>query len=719
MTFLKGLQKDIRQDVRKSAPASLAEAIRIASTNEAILTMEKEEENHQLVNAVTLLTESVRKLNNRDDNDRQFSRYEERRRNSIDQSRDRDQKSAHWKKKSYQPNRDQGKQDRRRPNNQRRNYRQSNEDEENPEHRQRNQSRDNYSRGRSQRKNRGNNFSTNFLFATIVVAAAMIQGSTASDYFDCTKTTGGILIMPPMPTNCTTEKPTTDIVIREIQIWLWKPDDQIVEGHRCTREVYRRCTESLFYVSSFNQSLSRIEAVTAVECRTMINERRSGNRPLNRIDSVTFATSLEEEDWPERTVLSTTCEEVYRNVLQKGPISEFEDKILSPLLLNTNSCLYEDEVCGNEAAIVLWKVPAQQKCKQILVATHSAQVTESTILIPSSQSAFRLSIEEAPTPIQNCFNQRVYLTTSSVMITFNDETPKTRRKRSNVAYDVLERFLEQRIHLPQLTLRQFDRARNRLPQLIQSYNITEYEIEKHLRLHPSKDISLAIIHAIVNAELLEARKRKFHYPTITFADTPVDYSTTEAESWISLAKIMFREIKDPFVTELNSNPISTVKPQPAKSYMGSSGHANYLKTEYDKREEYRRNISSISQNAKSQYQTEVIQEDQRRNFAKISKIICQTNNRQLQVWEALLKIDSTIGMRALLQRQDIMAHFVGSRTLLVAQCTKVEANEVIRSRRIGEVCYAQTPILTSNNMTLFILPGKQRCHQNSQTNSLR
>ncbi|UMM10230.1 hypothetical protein L5515_000101 [Caenorhabditis briggsae] len=191
---------------------TLADAIRIASTKEAILAMEKDEENHQLVNAVALLTESVRKLNTREDNDSQFRRYEDRKSHSRDQSkdRDRDQKPNRWKKNSYQSNHDQGNQERRRPHYQRRNYRQSNGDEEHSEHRQRNQSRDNYGRGRSQGRNRGNHF-TNFLFATVVIAAALIQPSTAIDYFDCTKTTGGILIRPPTPTNCTTDSPTSEI----------------------------------------------------------------------------------------------------------------------------------------------------------------------------------------------------------------------------------------------------------------------------------------------------------------------------------------------------------------------------------------------------------------------------------------------------------------------------------------------------------------------------
>uniref|UniRef100_A0A8R1I018 RNA-directed DNA polymerase n=1 Tax=Caenorhabditis japonica TaxID=281687 RepID=A0A8R1I018_CAEJA len=470
------------------------------------------------------------------------------------------------------------------------------------------------------------------------------------------------------------------------------------------------------FVSTFNQSITRIEATGIETCRLMISERRVEGRTLQRVDPVTFATDMENEPWADRTFATTTCISVPRFVIQKGTVSKFGETLISPLLINTASCTLSEGICANDAAMVLWTPPSPGKCNPTAVATHDAQVSATTIIIPSAQAAFHLNADETPAVIQRCFDQPVHTTTSSVLITFEDERPRKRHRRSSTtAHDLLDIFMNERKTFPQLTLRQFHQGWNRLPVLIKNLNITETTVERHIRLHPSKDTSLVILHTLVEAESLQAKKKNLAYPHFTFQDTPIDYSPTEAEAWITLSRILFREISKPLFVPAEPLPNTTKKPEAISNFIGSPEHVNYLKVEYDKRAEQRRNLSTTSNNARLQYNTEMLQNDLRQNFEKLSTALCETTNRQLSIWNAILRIDATTGIRTILNRQDVNARFVGLHTLYVSQCTKIDVIEVIRSRRIGDTCFAKTPVITLKNETLFFNPGsRDLTHSSSQ-----
>ncbi|PIC12743.1 hypothetical protein B9Z55_028251 [Caenorhabditis nigoni] len=245
MTFLNGLRKDIRQDVRKMSPTTLADAIRIASTHEAIFTMEKNEENHQLINAVALLTDSVRQMNTWNDNDRHARRDYDRRSSSRDQSRDRESKTPYWKTKSYQPRRNQGHQDqRRRQNTERHNdddYRRNSQQRRSPSRDPRHQEPQNRSSGGRRTgnnpRNNGPRYSTNFLFAAIVLS--LICASSGREFFDCSHQVGGIFMTMPNTPNCSTT-PKEAIETREVDLYVWLDQETSTTAWRCTKETYRR-----------------------------------------------------------------------------------------------------------------------------------------------------------------------------------------------------------------------------------------------------------------------------------------------------------------------------------------------------------------------------------------------------------------------------------------------------------------------------------------------
>ncbi|EGT39524.1 hypothetical protein CAEBREN_30374, partial [Caenorhabditis brenneri] len=718
--FLRGLSPEIRKEVRRKMPKTFSEAISLAKNTESILALEATETSSPIVAAVNNLTETVNQLKSYQETQSHYHRnnsrwpknkdgrqYHRSHSRSYDKPPNRrsDNHSTDRKNESSSQQRSDDRQDTQRERS----------DSQHSRHEERNNRSDStgYNRGRGSGRRgyrgRGPRISTNFLFAGILMSLIYHsnQDTTRYTFFDCNNPIGGIFISPPPKMNCSMDtKPS--ISTQQVSLWLAHlPDNEPIVAHKCTVESYRRCTSSILFVSAFNQTLTNIKSTTMETCQMMVRERRVEGKTLRSIDSTTFGTNLDDEVWGDRTFGSVTCVEVVRYVLQTGAVSKFGETVISPLMLNTGNCRINEGICANDVALMLWTPPNPMACNIENVGTFEAQVSNTSLIIPKSHSAFNFMTETTPPEIQRCFTHPVLRTTTNILVMLNQTKPRSRIRR-NVAecYALMEDFVQQRRFVQGLTLRQYGRGRDEFPKIIKKYNLTEYDVERQLRRHPSRDISMGILYTMINAEAAQFKKEGKEYPSIIYPDSMPDYTVTEAESWISLAKILFREVRQTtWESHINLYPPSTERPSPVRSYVGSASHINYLKTEYDKREDIRRNLTEVALNSKLQYSTEVMQKEMKENFNRMAVALCETNNRQLEIWLALLRIDPTTGIRAILQRQDVVAKYVGVQILHVTQCLKIEATEIIRSKRIGSICYSHTPILTSNNRTLFISPG--------------
>ncbi|PIC12741.1 hypothetical protein B9Z55_028250 [Caenorhabditis nigoni] len=440
--------------------------------------------------------------------------------------------------------------------------------------------------------------------------------------------------------------------------------------------------------------------VSPEDCNQMREFRQLQNRKLSPVDEVTLASDLDAEEWPSRTFSSDVCQDACRFVLQKGSISTFEGTVITSLMLNVDFCKFEEGICSNDGATVVWNPPKMEECRHSHVGSFTAQFTNNMALIPNSQAAFELQ-KEVPEKIRKCFSEQVQVSSSKVI--FVPKVQRRRKRSSPTANNLLEEFLQLRIHTPNLHLRQANRIRSFLPSMISYWNVSEYVLERQMRMHPMKDISLAILYTLVEKEASEAKLQGKPFSQIAYPDGSMDYSPTEAESWISLAKILLRKISTPMTLLPTNKPLEQL--EPVKSYIGTSAHVKYLQTSYDRREDQRRNLTSSSVNARIQFNNKMLQSDLQKNFEELSRTLCKVQARQAAIWKALIQIEPTIGMRAILQRNDIFASYVGPQVLFVTQCSPIKAKEIIQSRRIGDACFLQTPIVTSKNKTMFIVTG--------------
>ncbi|CAD6200279.1 unnamed protein product [Caenorhabditis auriculariae] len=154
---------------------------------------------------------------------------------------------------------------------------------------------------------------------------------------------------------------------------------------------------------------------------------------------------------------------------------------------------------------------------------------------------------------------------------------------------------------------------------------------------------------------------------------------------------------------------------PLPPVSGSTSDIEFLKSTYDFEENIRRNLTQSGINSKLQYTAEKLEDGIKSNFDKLYHSLCEANNRQLQIWTAVLQIDPTIGMRSLLGRQDISARVAGNGIYSVNQCRKIRHKKIYYDRKVNGTCFTTTPITTEDDEILFIVPGTQEIAHHAVT----
>jgi len=79
------------------------------------------------------------------------------------------------------------------------------------------------------------------------------------------------------------------------------------------------------------------------------------------------------------------------------------------------------------------------------------------------------------------------------------------------------------------------------------------------------------------------------------------------------------------------------------------------------------------------------------NFRQTWMELCHHVQRYLDLICQFLHIDATFGIRALLQRSDVVAEFTGD-VITVWPCRKVNATVLYDSYQVGNICYKYMPV---------------------------
>uniref|UniRef100_A0A915KPG4 Uncharacterized protein n=1 Tax=Romanomermis culicivorax TaxID=13658 RepID=A0A915KPG4_ROMCU len=105
-------------------------------------------------------------------------------------------------------------------------------------------------------------------------------------------------------------------------------------------------------------------------------------------------------------------------------------------------------------------------------------------------------------------------------------------------------------------------------------------------------------------------------------------------------------------------------------------------------------------NAKFQFLCDKILEQESRLFQTIWTELCHASKQHLSLIWQLLKLDPTLGARALLLRNNVVASFAGQ-ALMIWECVKVVPDQIFWDYQINITCYAYLPILVKNQTLLW------------------
>ena len=81
----------------------------------------------------------------------------------------------------------------------------------------------------------------------------------------------------------------------------------------------------------------------------------------------------------------------------------------------------------------------------------------------------------------------------------------------------------------------------------------------------------------------------------------------------------------------------------------------------------------------------------RQNFMFLWNRICELHNKQINIFQALIRLNPTEGTRAWLGRKDISAKYRGE-ALEISECEQVKANHIYWGNRFGNKCYKDTSV---------------------------
>jgi hypothetical protein len=149
------------------------------------------------------------------------------------------------------------------------------------------------------------------------------------------------------------------------------------------------------------------------------------------------------------------------------------------------------------------------------------------------------------------------------------------------------------------------------------------------------------------------------------------------------------------------------------SYAGQNGTVPFLiaqaKQAFENREIFLSQNANYSgsdpANAKYQYLLERIQTDDRKNFAFVWHSMCKMADSLLSHTHQLLRLDPTLGARALLLRNNISADFAGE-ALIIRGCHRVTPNQVYWNGSYDGRCYKYVPVEV-NGTLWFLSPGSR------------
>uniref|UniRef100_A0A1I7XE47 Reverse transcriptase domain-containing protein n=1 Tax=Heterorhabditis bacteriophora TaxID=37862 RepID=A0A1I7XE47_HETBA len=536
-----------------------------------------------------------------------------------------------------------------------------------------------------------------------IIALSGITSIEVETLYACQNARGGILVAPPRPQECNPPKAET-ILHTRIEIYIKNHTMEEYIARRCSKEIYRRCMNGRIWIPDYNQTLREV---------------------------------------------SKKC--IYRLMPEKGLVGILQDKtVVSSLMTNTGGCKIQDGATSimleaTQNAFLLDNGPIDywiRRCFKQRV--HKTTTSALFVLIdyPKISNISEYLIKGRRELSRNGY--KYFKTEELIQALLHHKHPRisqliTGLSEENKRKEVMHQMDEWRENYKggNGPGHYYDAYLNDI------FNVRE--VKRRAKPIEREEINHTIVRAMEiwrnsdNIHWIEEAHKSIKEPTSTVLTSrttttkATTTTTTTKASTMTTAELIQHQCnavkqvrplkgttKQPD-TATNDQKArfarqnSTPTPVERSGVIGKQSHLNYMQKQYDMQENLRRNLTMTGTNDKLQYFTEMLQKDMKSNLDRVCDTICNINNRQLETWWAIMQLDPTTGLRAMLKRKDITARIVGSGILSITQCRKVIANRIHYDHKLNDTCYAYVPIITREDEIMYLIPGSTDVSTSSNT----
>ncbi|CAI4220786.1 unnamed protein product, partial [Auanema sp. JU1783] len=196
---------------------------------------------------------------------------------------------------------------------------------------------------------------------------------------------------------------------------------------------------------------------------------------------------------------------------------------------------------------------------------------------------------------------------------------------------------------------------------------------------------------------IEAKMKDLKVAPITLAPQPLVQTTSRPRP----PPVRLEQRHEVARPQSIPTPWTTTLP-PVKITQGPIPYAIRL---VEKELDSERNIAMNRQRTAMHYGFQSMRKDLISEFHRVYEHICHTQNEFIKHWQAILRINPTVGIRSLLQRNDISAHFVNRDILNIHTCVPIEVEHIYNNHTYEGKCYMDTPVKAKTGKLYFAFPG--------------
>ncbi|EGT56971.1 hypothetical protein CAEBREN_28621 [Caenorhabditis brenneri] len=563
-------------------------------------------------------------------------------------------------------------------------------------------------------------------FLMIVACALLCLPLAEAQFQICPDVRSGEYFSPPPQMTCELN-PSETVVKVTVDIYTEFGASIKAKAHRCAQTQYQVCNGGRYQYLTGNPNIVNITSkpMTEGDCLSAIDQHQVKNQTLISKGNGIFHSK---PHMVNENILSdgTQCSEGVVYALEVGEIATPDGERVISSLGDMAGCVASNGDCETHDARMMWSSEGITKfCKYSKVETTEAYITKTKIAIPTLQMALEIVSNQNETQMENCALRMAVIANNGFMISIKNhkqsiseliesvENKKTRVKRDLQMKHRPTDLLIQRLYGPNATLSNYPLftydpiTDPRILHEIRRYDIALSHVRYQWENYELPNKQLAVLRAIREGEYRKQLIRELregdgnlkNAVTIKQLEQPSHHFDEYLNEEFGVVRTLTPREK----REWNAfgQPLTTHIPQNREA----SG-IEYIKQMSEMHRIATENRANSQLNGRMQFVADKIIEASYQEFNKIYHKLCEMQNSQIEISKTLLAIDPTLGMRALLKRDDVVAKRAGM-VYLVSQCSPVMADEVYYDHKVNTTCYLNTPVRVQNQ-TWFIAPGMEK-----------